>query len=78
MHIDLHFKYKRLKYVPLYTSQVYKIKIYNIGLHFKPIQIYAGTIDLYFKAKSSVYILSLKHKKQTFFINFKAADIFEN
>ena len=50
----------------------------TIGLHFKPIQIYINTIDLHFKAKSLVYISSLKHKKWAPFINFKITSIVKN
>ena len=41
--------------------------MYTIGLYFKPIQMYTNIIDLYFKAKSSVYISSLKISKTHIF-----------
>ena len=67
------------KYTHQSKFQAQKIKMYTIGVYFKPIQMYIDIIGLHFKAKSLVYILSLKHKKWTFFfINFKILGIFEN
>ena len=42
--------------------------MYTISLHFKPIQMYTNIIIIHFKAKSSVYISSLKHKNGHFFL----------
>ena len=33
--------------------------MYTIGLHFKPIQMYTDIVGLYFKAKSSMYIIQM-------------------
>ena len=45
--------------------------MYTINPRVKLIQMYTDIITLHFKAKSLVYISSLKHRKHVFFINFK-------
>ena len=52
--------------------------MYIISVHFKPIHMYTDTISLHLKTKLSVYILSLRHKKWAFLINFKIMNIFKN
>ena len=47
----------------IYVCFCFKIKMYIIGLYFKPIQMYTHIIDLNLKAKSSMYISSLKTSK---------------
>ena len=68
----------QVKCIHLSIFLAYKIKMYTTSLHFNHIKMYADTIGLHFKVKSSVYFSSLKYQKQKRFINFKITSIFEN